>query len=64
MHQQAIPAPLAPNVRSFFGLIIILMAVVWSTIGIMVHWKRIAQGITEIFKAILTHDIDLEKQQE
>ncbi|KAH7265918.1 hypothetical protein B0J15DRAFT_235859 [Fusarium solani] len=62
MHQQAIPAPLAPNVRSFFGLIIILMAAVWSTIGIMVHWKRISQGITEIFKAILTDDIDLERQ--
>ncbi|RSL88877.1 hypothetical protein CDV31_015972 [Fusarium ambrosium] len=64
MHQQAIPAPLGPNARSFFGLIIILMVAVWSTIGIMVHWKRISQGITEIFKAILVDDVDLERQQE
>ncbi|RMJ04952.1 hypothetical protein CDV36_014379 [Fusarium kuroshium] len=64
MHQQAIPAPLGPNARSFFGLIIILMVAVWSTIGIMVHWKRISQRMTEIFKAILTDDVDLERQQE
>ncbi|KAM6528958.1 hypothetical protein FALCPG4_009910 [Fusarium falciforme] len=64
MHQQAIPAPLGPNARSFFGLIIILMVAVWSTIGIMVHWKRISQAITRFFKAILTDDIDLEGQQE
>ncbi|KAI8669666.1 hypothetical protein NCS57_00782300 [Fusarium keratoplasticum] len=64
MHQQAIPAPLGPNARSFFGLIIILMVAVWSTIGIMVHWKRISQVITKLFKAILTDDIDLERQQE
>ncbi|RSL38056.1 hypothetical protein CEP53_015218 [Fusarium sp. AF-6] len=32
MHQQAIPAPLGPNATSFFGLIIVLMVAVWSTI--------------------------------
>ncbi|KAK7417614.1 hypothetical protein QQX98_004435 [Neonectria punicea] len=64
MHRQAIPAPLGPNARSFFGLIIILMVAVWSAIGIMLHWKRIRQGITEFFKAILADDIDLERQQE
>ncbi|KAM5344489.1 hypothetical protein ACJ41O_013025 [Fusarium nematophilum] len=64
MHRQAIPAPLGPNARSFFGLIIILMVAVWSTIGIMFHWKRILQGITEFFKPILSDDTDLEGQQE
>ncbi|KAJ3542867.1 hypothetical protein NM208_g3874 [Fusarium decemcellulare] len=63
MHQQAIPAPLGPNARSFFGLIIILMVAVWSAIGIMVHWRRISQLITKLFKTILTGDIDLERQQ-
>ncbi|RSL85263.1 hypothetical protein CEP52_016195 [Fusarium oligoseptatum] len=64
MHQQAIPAPLGPNARSFFGLIIILMVAVWSTIGVMVHWKRISQRMTDIFKVILADDVDLERQQE
>ncbi|KAI8716026.1 hypothetical protein NCS52_01112100 [Fusarium sp. LHS14.1] len=64
MHQQAIPAPLGPNTRSFFGLIIILMVAVWSTIGITHYWKRIWQRITEFFKPILADDIDLEGQQE
>ncbi|KAL2686856.1 hypothetical protein Neosp_004398 [[Neocosmospora] mangrovei] len=60
----AIPAPLAPNVKSFFGLIIILMATVWSTIGIMVYWKQIAQRITGFCKALVTGEMDLERQQE
>ncbi|RSL40936.1 hypothetical protein CEP51_016638 [Fusarium floridanum] len=64
MHQQAIPAPLGPNARSFFGLIIILMVAVWSTIGVMVHWKRISQRMADIFKVILADDVDLERQQE